>query len=118
MPFPTYTIPAYQLRRMLADARALNESFQLTYERLPGLVGDEAWRRHAIASTVVLAEDGKKGTKHCKTRAAGSFLWSACAADEIALLPPPTGWLTKLLVSFPYPILPDTLGVDELPCMD
>ena len=60
-PFPSYTVPALQLRRMVAEARATNEAFTLEYEHLPGRVGDEAWRHSAVATWVRLEEDGKLG---------------------------------------------------------
>ena len=94
--------------------RALNESFNITYERLPGVVGDEQWRQTAVEATVTLSEDGRGGRK-CSVRAQGALLASPCAPDEVALLPAPTGWLMKFLVWFPYPITP---GLEELPCMD
>lgn len=116
-PFGRYTLPAVQLRRMLADARAHNESFELRYEHLPGVVGDEAWRRTAIASQVHVREDGRGGIS-CRVRPRGKLLWTACAPDELALLPPPTGPLLKILLWFPYPILDELEGSELLPCMD
>jgi len=60
-PFVPYTVPAHELRRVLAEARATGEPFELYYDRLPGAVGDEAWRREAVASSVSLSEDGQGG---------------------------------------------------------
>lgn len=115
LPFPAYTLPALELRRLLTEARELNESFRITYDRLPGDVGDESWRRTAIASQVILDEDGKGG-RRCQSRPAGAWLWRQCADDEIAMQPPPYGGiLMKLLVSFPYAVIDD---LDGLPCMD
>lgn len=117
-PFPRYTIPGLELRRMLAEVRALGEGFTITYERLPGVVGDEAWRHSAVEATVTLSEDGRGG-RRCTVRASGALFASACADDEVALLPLPTGLLSRLvmhfLVWFPYPIVP---GLDVLPCID
>lgn len=53
-PFVRYTLPAYELRRQLRDARRKAEPFELTYTRLPGTVGDELWRVHARGRTIKL----------------------------------------------------------------
>lgn len=113
-PFPSYTIPAVQLRRMLAEVRDRGEGFELEYEVLPGVVGDETWRKTAVERSVRLVEDGRGG-RRCRSRMSRGWVWSACAGDEIALLPPPRGPLMKMMLFFPYPIVPD---LDELPCMD
>ena len=46
-----------------------------------------------------------------------SVRWLPCAADEIALLPPPDGLAgllaVKLSLFFPYPLIQ---GLEELPC--
>ena len=104
-PFPAYTVPALELRRMLAEVRAINESFTIEYERLPGLEGDERWRQTAVASTVRLREDGAGG-RTCEARPAGADAWEGCAADELANMPPPEGPLMKLMLALPQPILP------------
>ena len=113
-PFIKYTLPAMELRRTLAEARELNESFTLDYERLPGMVGDEKWRTTAVHSYVRIKEDGKGG-RHCKTRLPGSARWRPCAPDEIAMQPAPWGLMMKTSLYFSLPILD---GVDEVPCMD
>jgi hypothetical protein len=85
---------------------------------LPGVIGDESWRKAAVKTHVTLDEDGRGG-QSCRTRASGGLFWGACAEDEIALQPRPTGWLTKyLMVWFPYPIIPELDGTDLMPCMD
>ncbi len=114
VPFTAYTVPALELRRMLAEARAANESFTLEYDRLPGVAGDEAWRQSAVASQVRLDEDGR-GARACEARlpGGGDSGWAPCAADELANLPAPEGPLMKLLVFHPYPVIP---GLTELPC--
>mmetsp|Transcript_17159 Transcript_17159/g.52784 ORF Transcript_17159/g.52784 Transcript_17159/m.52784 type:complete len:552 (+) Transcript_17159:1253-2908(+) len=112
--FVPYTLPAHELRRVLGEVRAAGEPFELAYDRLPGAVGDEAWRRTATASSVYLSDDGRGG-RSCRRRAADAYLWEACAEDEVGLLPPPSGLLAKVRIFFPYPIHP---GVEGLPCMD
>ena len=39
-----YTVPALQLRRMLAEARTAGAPFELVYTVLDGDTGDEKWR--------------------------------------------------------------------------
>ena len=89
---------------------------RVEYEHLPGVVGDETWRKTAVASTVHLSEDGRGG-RRCHVRAPGDLFWSACAEDELAMRPPPQGPLLKILLSFPLPIVPG-VELDLLPCMD
>mmetsp|Transcript_50371 Transcript_50371/g.116274 ORF Transcript_50371/g.116274 Transcript_50371/m.116274 type:complete len:571 (-) Transcript_50371:183-1895(-) len=113
-PFPAYTVPGVQLRRMLAESRALNESFTLSYTVLPNVVGDEAWRHHAEERQVRVEEDGQ-GARHCHVRLAGHRSWRVCTDDELALQPAPEGPLMKIMLWFPYPIIQ---GLDELPCID
>ena len=115
-PFPKYTVPGHELRRLLGEARARSESFVLHYEVLPGLLGDEHWRKTAVATRVHLEEDGKGG-RTCHAQAAGDWpwMWKACEADELAMQPPPTGPLSKLMAFFPYAIIDD---LDVLPCID
>eukprot|EP01052_Picozoa_sp_SAG31_P073334 SAG31_NODE_32356_length_357_cov_0.600775_1_plen_53_part_10 len=43
-PFVRYTAPSLQLKRMLEEARASDEAFELEYTVLDGDFGDEAWR--------------------------------------------------------------------------
>lgn len=128
-PFTPYTIPGYELRRVLAEVRlnVPNESFQLSYDVLPGVLGNESWRRSAKARTVQYSEDGKGG-RRCLTRKHGGFGWESefimgwreCEDGEIVLQPPPSWWgLTSyLMVWFPYPILPELEGEEVMPCMD
>ena len=114
--FVRYSVPALELRRLLAEARALNESFRLVYTVLPGLTGDEAWRRAAAGRTVTLNEDGR-GMARCTVACAHALLGPCdCAPTELARLPPP-GWLaSKVLVQQAYPILDEAQVGDELPC--
>ena len=116
-PFPSYTVPGLELRRLLSDARAANESFVLEYDILPGLVGDEKWRKTAVASKVRVEEDGKGGLK-CTALHGGRSMeehGAPCGADELPMRPSPKGLLMKFLVWFPYPV---NTGSEEMPCMD
>ena len=118
-PFPSYTVPGLQLRLLLMEAREhhaeAGEGFTLTYEILPGVTGDEAWRKRAVAATVQLEEEPAKGRRKCRVRRAGDLLWAPCADDELPMLPPPRGPHLKFLYLFAYPI---DEALDELPCVD
>ena len=100
----------------MAEARAASsEPFVIEYDKLPGTVGDEWWRREAVESTVRLSENGRGG-RSCQIRAAGAYFWRKCADDEPGLLPAPSGWLAKIRIFFPLPAVHP--GLDELPCID
>ena len=104
-----------QLLRALHSLHSLHsQPVANEYEHLPGSVGDERWRQEAVESTVRLSENGRGG-RCCRIRAAGAYFWKACADDEPALLPPPSGWLAKIRIFFPLPV---HAGLDELPCID
>ena len=111
-PFVRYTVPALEMRRLLAEARERREAFSLTYTRLQG-VGDEIWRRGASGVTVTLREDGAGGrtctTNDCSGPAGllGNLIGCECHPNEVALQPPPGLLATKFLVQQPYPILDD-----------
>jgi len=123
-PWVRYTLPAIELRRLLTEARAANESFRLTYTTLAG-EGDEAWRRSASGRTVSVVEDGHGG-RTCATSCDGPLgvlsalapalplLGCACAPTELALLPPPGWWPTHFFIGQPYPLV-EQAG-DELVC--
>ena len=56
-PFTPYTLPALELRRVLAEARAASsEPFVIEYDKLPGSVGDERWRQEAVESNLTIAQ--------------------------------------------------------------
>ena len=117
-PFMEYTVPAYELRRLLDQARATNESFSLHYDRLPGVTGNETWRKTAVASQVRLQVINDKQIETCRSRKSQEDPWGDCAPDEVALLPPPSGLLAKVLVWFPYPVVPELDGTELHPCID
>ena len=115
-PFVRYTVPALELRRLLAEARASNESFSMTYTVLDGASGDEAWRRHGTGRTVKVEEDGRGGAS-CAVMRGGSLFGGSdeCAPTELARLPPPGPIARKLLLQQSYPIVDDD-GGEEMPC--
>mmetsp|Transcript_15833 Transcript_15833/g.23818 ORF Transcript_15833/g.23818 Transcript_15833/m.23818 type:complete len:655 (+) Transcript_15833:51-2015(+) len=64
IPFAKYTLPAYELTRVLNLARrqlstnsGLETSFRIVYARLDGISGDEQWRRHSITKLIQLDVD-------------------------------------------------------------
>ena len=85
-PFVRFTVPAFELRRLLRDVRALGEPFELTYTSLPGSGGDEQWRIHAKGRTLKLVV-GKE--EACTVLAAGGGA-ATCQLDDVALAPFPT----------------------------
>ena len=115
-PFVRYTVPAIELRRMLAEARrAAAESrtpFDLSYTRLVGAQGDEAWRVNSTGVVVELRGDDGDGHGQCLSRGDLRGSWSPCDPDELALLPEPPPWELKLSLYYPYAVVP---GVGEGP---
>ena len=113
-PFFKYTVPGIELRRLLTEARALNETFTLTYTVLEGDVGDEEWRRYSKGRTVTIKESSGKAPK-CYV-SCGGLRKCKCDEDEYARLPPPGYLPTKLLIFQPYPIFKSGLGGKEVVC--
>ena len=133
LPYVRYTVPALELRRMLAEARraasATNTTFDLTYTRLGAYranednddVDVEIWRASGRGVTVRLSRDDGRGDFRCMSRdesgvgstwqamrrAAGGGGWRACAQDELALLPEPSAVALKLSLYYPYAIVPE-----------
>ena len=133
-----YTVPALELRRMLAEARKAaavsKTSFDLRYTRLVGTHthGDEAWRAHSRGVAVRLSGDDGRGNGKCVSRdetAAGSAGgwwmekvglmgmgagWRRCEATELVRLTEPSWLELKLSLYYPYAIVPEAAG--ELVC--
>ena len=118
---------APKMRRLLAEARhaaaATNSTFDLTYTRLrPSATEDEAWRARARGVSVRLTHDDGRGNGACFARdeAGGSRWatalrgWKACSPNELALGPEPAAVALKLMLFYPYAILPEAPG--ELVC--
>ena len=141
-PFVRFTIPAFELRRLIAEARRAasetNTTFDLTYTRLgaPPVGADiESWRRDAHGVRVELTHDDGRGNTRCASRderpaserigsgvdvsataslwQAISGGWAACAPDELVMLPELPVLPRKLSLFYPYPVIP---GVDDLIC--
>ena len=92
-PFAPFAVPAFELRRVLAMARAAGDPFFVTYTRLSSALPTTAWRQHRGAAVTVRVRDD--GRETC--RAGGA----PCAADELALLEAPPAWLAKVLMTYP-----------------
>eukprot|EP00931_Biecheleriopsis_adriatica_P119608 TRINITY_DN94831_c0_g1_i1.p1 TRINITY_DN94831_c0_g1~~TRINITY_DN94831_c0_g1_i1.p1 ORF type:complete len:558 (+),score=34.22 TRINITY_DN94831_c0_g1_i1:34-1707(+) len=108
-PFLKYTVPAMELRRLIFEAKTHEEAFSISYVRLPGIHGDEAWRSSANGPHVEFFW-AANGTQRCTVDG------QPCAGDELVLLPELNMLLHKTLVFFPYAVVPEAQG--ELPCMD
>lgn len=100
-----YLLPAVELRRVLGEARARNESFDLRYRRLS--------RSAPFNGRVVLLREAAGGERSCWLE--GVDKGKPCATDELALLPPSNNWATYMLLAFPMPMRPD--GTSELGCL-
>ena len=131
--FVRYTVPALQLRRMLAEARAAAEPFELEYTVLDGnallsdgtVAGDEVWRASSAGiRRVRLREDPSRKLSACVV--ASSFgvehlvkvtrYNETCAPDELARMPALRPWEQALGVWNPHPILPEMS--DEMHCAE
>ena len=112
-PFVRYTVPALELRRMLAEARAEGDAFELVYTILDGPFGDEAWRASSVGRRRVrIREDPSKGEAHCVVLSNGG---KPCHASDIPNLPTSLKlWERALGVWNPHPILPG--GHEEMHC--
>lgn len=126
-----YTLPALQLRSLLADARAAavaeaanaaavddatshsggegrSGAFRLAYTRLPGHGGDEGWRAQAGLPLVVLREDGlANGRRTCRvvapaaTKHALAALEASSADNWLWADPPPEEWRAHIVPCAP-----------------
>ncbi|CAE8714092.1 unnamed protein product [Polarella glacialis] len=101
--FVRYTVPALELRRMLAEAQVAGEAFSLVYSRplrftYPSIeVFEEVdSRKHLVEVTYKF--DGK-GQASCILTGGAT-----CDPQEIAMLGPPRGWGAKVLIHNPHPI--------------
>mmetsp|Transcript_99119 Transcript_99119/g.278621 ORF Transcript_99119/g.278621 Transcript_99119/m.278621 type:complete len:166 (-) Transcript_99119:52-549(-) len=102
-----YGLTAYELRRLLALAREHGKRFSITYTRLPpaAIHASPATWRDYLGQSVTLVEDPALGTQRC-TVAGGA----ECAASELAFAfaPAPRFWLTRVLMQYPVPLLPES----------
>eukprot|EP00746_Dinoflagellata_sp_MGD_P102868 gnl/MRDRNA2_/MRDRNA2_422740_c0_seq1.p1 gnl/MRDRNA2_/MRDRNA2_422740_c0~~gnl/MRDRNA2_/MRDRNA2_422740_c0_seq1.p1 ORF type:complete len:114 (-),score=12.82 gnl/MRDRNA2_/MRDRNA2_422740_c0_seq1:348-689(-) len=108
--FIRYTMPAFELRRLLAEARAKNESFSLEYTRLPHFDAND--NMPATGPRVHLHEGGH-GRRKCTLLDTGE----ECSADEPALLPPLGYWHSKVTIFWPSAIIPGEQEVYSGYCM-
>lgn len=106
---PPYVVPAYELRRSLALARAREQRFSVTYTRLPAALRTPTEWRGFDGPQVTLHDGRDGGGAHgaaCAVAGAGGGgATTPCDASEPALLPPPPYLLTKLLHPYPTPLL-------------
>lgn len=106
---PPYALTAYELRRLLGMARAHGARFSVTYTRLPDSAthAHPAVWRDTVGRRVTLTEDPASGMRRCLV---GAWpLARACDASEAAFAfsPPPPVWLSKVLMQYPVPLLPE-----------
>ena len=120
--FPVYTLPAFEVRRLLHEARQRREAFGLTLTQLRGPNATTNWLATGGGRTMTLTEDGRGGRECVVHEAAGE---TPCAADDVAVAPLPVadfrarplasllGWLQT---HNSYPIVDRERGDDELHC--
>lgn len=94
-----YTMPAIELRRLIAEAREANHSFEVEYATLDGLEppqkgGAEKWRAMSQSRLAVYRWDATTRVQSC-TVGRGLFA-AACPIDEIAMLQPAPEWALRL----------------------
>ena len=88
----------------------------------PDSEGDERWRSEGAGRTYYY--QSRPGWSQCeRVLDAGSGAAQSkemCSAGELAMaeLPAPSGLLSKTLVNFPYPLVPELVHAGVLPCMD
>jgi hypothetical protein len=58
---PKYTLPAFEVRRLLEEIRATGQAFELTYTQLKGNNPDTRWLGSGSGRTVQLHENGTTG---------------------------------------------------------
>ena len=112
-----YLLPALELRRLLAEARTLNESFTLTYKRVSKTGAPFSGRVVRVAEVNIDSMRRSSCTVNVESQSATTW-WidaHACDSEELALLPAPNTWLTGLLLSFPLAMRAD--GVHEVGCL-
>jgi hypothetical protein len=124
-PFVKYTVPAIELRRLVAeardDARETGQAFDLHFTQLVGATGDEDWRKRSTGLAVRVEGDNGEGDLTCTYRdeTIDESPWQPCRSTELALLDPPPFWPMKFMLFYPYAILPDTdegQSPDDLVC--
>lgn len=112
-PIP-YALPWYELQRLLYTARtsAPHETFQITFTRMPARLeratpakwrdyrGDEVER-----GILNLVEHPASSTRTCTVGIRGQ----PCSAHDVAeLASAPSPWLSKVLMTYPVPLLPES----------
>eukprot|EP00746_Dinoflagellata_sp_MGD_P057202 gnl/MRDRNA2_/MRDRNA2_246462_c0_seq1.p1 gnl/MRDRNA2_/MRDRNA2_246462_c0~~gnl/MRDRNA2_/MRDRNA2_246462_c0_seq1.p1 ORF type:complete len:188 (+),score=21.35 gnl/MRDRNA2_/MRDRNA2_246462_c0_seq1:1-564(+) len=111
-----YTIPALELRRLIAMSKAERTSFDIEYAKLPTSGYDLLTARDPTLPKVFYSWNAVTETATCV--AAGK----PCAATEAALQPwPPPGllgiWAAKVMMFYPAPLLEDHSS-PGVPCHD
>ena len=108
-----YVVPAFELRRLLALARARKETFRLTYTHIPSSMRTVSEWRTMKGTQVHLLEEGGRTVECTFSDASGQK--TACESTEIALLPPPPRWLQWMLAPYPVPLVEGETH-DEVHC--
>jgi hypothetical protein len=104
-----YTVPALELKRLLSEAKEMDQNFTLVYAQLPGTKGDEEWRAHAVERRVrVEVRDGV--VVLCHVQAGGVGAKTACAPTDLPMLDYERSvpwWIRHTSLYHAYPIIKD-----------
>jgi len=123
-PFVRYTLPSFELRRVLSEARAEGDGFELEYRRLPRGYSADAPARAALATlplTRLVEKPG--GQRSCTVTAVNESTFglfapsTVCAPDEPALMPPPHWLSARLNMFWPNVLLDDAIDGHRGYCM-
>lgn len=85
--FVPFTLPAFEVRRLLRDARASGEAFEIVYTNLPGATGDERWRTGAEGRKIRLLVE--PSGESCTVLVPGERGAGECQSDDLAVAPFP-----------------------------
>jgi hypothetical protein len=111
-----YTLHFSELLRLLNEADHRQGGYSISYTRLPGAEGDEAWRAFAGGPSVRITCDGR-GKRTCTTTGPNPDVAAATCAEELRLHEARVDtWLMKLRFGKPYPV--STEHLDAFVCSE
>lgn len=102
--FIKYTMPSHEFRRVLAVIRDTElGAYEIEFTHLTSGTGDEEWRALAEGRRMRIREDKGLQKRDCTVVTTRE----PCHASDYPNLPDLPGWVGKLLLFQPYPIIPD-----------
>ncbi|KAJ8614473.1 hypothetical protein CTAYLR_000852 [Chrysophaeum taylorii] len=100
-----FTVLAFEFRRLISEATAQGDPFEITYARLPGDTGDEVWRSTSAAAATITASFDAKGLCSNCSATTDDNISAACDPHELVRLPPLPYIARKFTFFLPYPVL-------------